>query len=110
MDFKKLTMQGTATGPQPNIRPPMQVGGMEAPGPEPGEGSPQEEAEDRASGEREPPPTPRDHKQAITHELSSISYNAKHAAAHHQETAKHSTKLLNLLKNVPGFAEHARKV
>lgn len=111
MDFKKLATLGTATGPQPHIRPPVSQMQMEGPEEmEPGEGTPQEEAEDLRSGEVEPPPTARDHNQAITHHISSIKYNAKHAAAHQEETAKHSGMLLNLLKHVPGFAEHAKKV
>ena len=81
-------------------------------GHEPGEGTKREEAEDAKefapSGDT--PPTARDRRQSITHHLSSIKYNAKHAAAHQEETAKHSGQLLNLLKNVPGFAEHAKKV
>lgn len=58
----------------------------------------------------EEPPTNDDTHQAITHHLSSVTYNAKHAAAHQAETAKHSQALLNLLKKVPGFAKHAKKV
>ena len=116
--FSKLATLGTATGPQPNIRPPIQQLEMAEPneGHEPGEGTKREEAEDmREQGQGfaptgDAPPTARDHKQSIAHHISSIKYNARHAAAHQEETAKHSTALLNLLKNVPGFAEHARKV
>lgn len=58
----------------------------------------------------EEPPTPDDMHQSITHHLSSVVYNAKHAGAHNMETAKHSQMLLNLLKKVPGFAKHAKRV
>jgi hypothetical protein len=102
MNFKKLNTLHA------NIRPPTEVDEL-------GEGTPAEEALDAQQGEIDPshagaPPTARDAKQAITHHLSSIKYNMKHSAAHDGEAAHHSTKLLNLLKNVPGFAEHARKV
>lgn len=106
--FQKMMMQQPPPQQQVNIRPPAPVG-------EPGEGTPAEEAMDAQQGEIDPshagaPPTMRDKMQSVTHHISSIKYNQKHAAAHASEAAQHSTKLLNLLKDVPGFAEHAKKV
>lgn len=105
--------------PQPLIRPPMQqqmAEALEPPGAEPGEGSPEEEAQDiremkaGAPPSGDHPPSERDKKQSITHHVSSMIYNAKHGSAHDHETAKHAGALLELLKKMPGFSEHAKKV
>ncbi len=84
---------------QPNIRPPAMPGQVAEPAP------PQEVADNGQI-----PPTNEDMHQAVTHHLSSVAYNAKHAAAHQEETAKHSSALLNLLKKMPGFAKHAKRM
>jgi hypothetical protein len=55
-------------------------------------------------------PTDADEQQSFVHHLDSVRYNAKHAAAHHDEEAKHAGALMNLMKKMPGFAKHARRM
>ena len=67
-------------------------------------------ASDGGSYLHEEAPTQEDTNQSFVHHLDSVRYNAKHAAAHHEEAAKHASALMRLAGKVPSMAKHVERV